>query len=113
MTEINNSPSKHTKYANKSGISSRKEFFKENDFIRNFQVIVLACSNYIIGDEIKDIFNVSFDKQIGNGKQLFWTHYNTDKTKLVIHTRQLSTNVSNNLLMEIANEIRHFTNLGK
>ncbi|WP_175513940.1 hypothetical protein [Flavobacterium degerlachei] len=52
---------------------------------------------------------MSFDKQYGNGKQLFWTHYNSDKTKLVIHTRQLSANVSNDLLKEIANEIRNFT----
>lgn len=112
LTEMNNSPAKFTKNANKSGIPSRKEFFKENDFIQNFQVIILACSNYISGEEITKIFDVSFDKQGGNGKQLFWTHYNSDKTKLVIHTRQLSTNVSDNLLMEIANEIRNFTNQG-
>ena len=62
------------------------------------------------GNEIEEIFNVKFDKQIGNEKQLFWTHYNADKTKLVIHTRQLSTNVSDKLLIEIANEIRNFLN---
>lgn len=108
LTEMNSSPSKHTKYADKSGISNRKQFFKENEFFQNFPVIILACSNYINGNEIENIFNVTFDKQYGNGKQLFWTHYNSDKTKLVIHTRQLSTNVSNDLLREIANQVHNF-----
>jgi len=110
LTEMNSSPAKFTKDANKSGIPSRKQFFKENEFFQNFPVIILACSNYISGNEIENIFNVSFDKQCGDGKQLFWTHYNSDRTKLVIHTRQLSTNVSDNLLKEIANEVRNFTN---
>ncbi len=109
LTEMNSSPAKFTKDANKSGIPSRKQFFKENAFFQNFPVIILACSNYINGNEIENIFNVSFDKQCGDGKQLFWTHYNSDRTKLVIHTRQLSTNASDNLLKEIANEVRNFT----
>lgn len=109
LTEMNNSPAKFTKDANKSGIPNRKQFFKESEFFQNFPIIILACSNYISGKEIEEIFNVNFDKQYGNGKQLFWTHFNTDKTKLVIHTRQLSTNVSDDLLKEIAKEVRNFT----
>lgn len=109
LTEMNDSPSKFTKDANKSGIPNRKQFFKESEFFQNFPVIILACSNYISGKEIEEIFNVNFDKQYGNRKQLFWTHFNTDKTKLVIHTRQLSTNVSDDLLKEIAKEVRNFT----
>lgn len=109
LTEMNSSPSKFTKNANKSTIPNRKEFFKANDFFQNFPVIILACSNYISANEIENIFDVKFDKQYGVGKQLFWTHYNKEKTKLVIHTRQLSTNVSDNLLTEISNEVRNFT----
>lgn len=108
LTEMNNAPAKFTKKANKKGIPDRKQFFKESVFFQNFPVIILACSNYINGNEIEDIFKVNFDEQCGSNKQLFWTHYNSDKTKLVIHTRQLSTNVSNQLLIEIANEIRGF-----
>jgi hypothetical protein len=92
----------------KSGIPSRKQFFKENQFFQDFPVVILACSNYITGVEIEDVFNVNFDRQCGSGKQLFWTHYNSDKTKLVIHTRQLSTNVSDELLKEIAKEVSSF-----
>ena len=110
LTEMNSAPAKFTKDADKSGIPNRKKVFKESDFFQNFPVVILACSNYISGNEIEEIFNVKFDKQIGNEKQLFWTHYNADKTKLVIHTRQLSTNVSDKLLIEIANEIINFLN---
>lgn len=109
LTEMNSAPAKFTKDADKSGIPNRKQFFRESEFFQNFPVIILACSNYISGKEIEEIFNVNFDKQFGNGKQLFWTHFNTDKTKLVIHTRQLSTNVSDDLLKEIAKEVRNFT----
>lgn len=108
LTEMNSAPAKFTKDADKSGIPNRKKVFKESDFFQNFPIVILACSNYINGNEIEEIFNVKFDKQIGNEKQLFWTHHNADKTKLVIHTRQLSTNVSDKLLIEIAKEIRFF-----
>lgn len=108
LTEMNNSPAKFTRHADKSGIPNRKQFFKQSDFFQSFPVVILACSNYVNGDEIKEIFSVRFDKQFGKGKQLFWTHYDSDRTKLVIHTRQLSTNVSDDLLMEIAHEISGF-----
>jgi hypothetical protein len=109
LTEMNSSPAKFTRDADKSGIPNRKRFLKESDFFQNFPIVILACGNYIKGNEIEDIFNVSFDKQRGvQKKQLFWTHYNSDKTKLVIHTRQLSSDVSGDLLIEIANEARNF-----
>ncbi len=113
LTEMNNSPSKFTRDADKSGIFSRKQLFEESLFFQSFPVVIFACSDYINGQEIKEIFKVNFHKQKGNGKQLFWTHFNTDRTKLVIHTRQLSTNVSNDLLIEIGNEIRQFLNKNK
>lgn len=113
LTEMNNAPAKYAKFTNTNGVQNRKLFFKESDFFQNFQVVILACGNYINGEEIEDIFNVSFDKQYGIDKQLFWTHYNSNKTKLVIHTRQLSMNVSDDLLKEIANQVRVFLEMEK
>ena len=100
VTEMNSSPAKFTRDANKTGISGRKQLFKE----------ILACSNYINGSEIEDIFDVKFENQFGTEKQLFWTHYNSERTKLVIHTRQLSTNVSDTLLKGIAEKISELVN---
>ena len=108
LTEINSASAKYTKYADKSSVPVRKQFLKESKFIQCFPIVILACSNYINGKEICDIFNVTFERQGGKDKQLFWTHYNSDRTKLVIHTRQLSANVSDDLLREMANEIYRF-----
>lgn len=42
----------------------------------------------------------------------FFTHFNNDKTKLVIHTRQLSANVKTDLLKDMGKVIReHLKNL--
>lgn len=115
ITELNDSPNKNTHNANKDSLKSRKELFKNEPFIQNFKVIILACSNYITntgeGDEreIDTIFNVKFTpKSIAKKliNQKFWVHKNESGSKLVIHTRQLSANVSDELLEEIAKEVR-------
>jgi len=120
-TEMNTNRSKNTRSASKEGMQKRKETFFKSDFIQQFPVTVLACGDYIQNNdkirEIDDIFGVGFDKKYPNentkNQQSFWTHYNANKTKLVIHTRQLSCNVTNELLKEMANVIKSFlgTNL--
>ena len=116
ITEMSDAPSKTTGKALqrknfKRELENRKNTFLKSNFIQNFPVVILACNDYITGNEIEEIFTVNFCEQKGNGNQLFWTHYNTVKTKLVIHTRQLSTNVSNNLISEIAEVIRYMLKL--
>lgn len=114
-TEINDSPETNTSTANKSGLNKRKNLFKESEFIQSFPVVVLACSNYIRNKdkdrELDRIFNVTYDGD-ESGKYLyskgnwFFVHHNKDKTKLVIHTRQLSANVDSVLLKEMGKVIR-------
>ncbi len=115
-TEMNDSPSKTTAKANKESIAKRKNLFKESAFIQSFPVVILACSNYITNNdklrEIDDIFGVTYagdevSRYYSSGNW-FYLHYNADKTKLVIHTRQLSTNVKNELLQDMASVIREF-----
>ncbi|WP_348825582.1 hypothetical protein [Flavobacterium aestuarii] len=118
-SEINDSPSKTTSKADKTNISSRKEILKVSEFIQNFPVIVLACSDYITNSEnnreINNIFDVEYigsemgTKYYSTGNWYF-LHYNKNKTKLVIHTRQLSTNVNNELLKDLAKIIRKHLN---
>ena len=118
-TEINDAPNKNTSTADKSKLNERKLLFKESDFIQNFPVVVLACSNYIKTNiefnEIEDIFGVKhkdeFRKECYNKTNWFFSHYNEDKTKLVIHTRQLSADVKSDLLKDMGEEIRE--HLGK
>lgn len=113
-TEINDSPDQNTRTANKSNLNERKVLFKESKFIQNFPVIVLACSNYIKNNskirEIDEIFKVNYkyeyEKKIYTKFNWFFSHYNEEKTKLVIHTRQLSANVKPELLKDMGNVIR-------
>ncbi|WP_162927103.1 hypothetical protein [Flavobacterium psychrotrophum] len=114
-TEINDSPEKNTASADKSSLSSRKELFRASKFIQDFPVVVLACSNYFKNNdnlrEIDKTFSVEYFD--GEGKKYtpsnwFYTHYSTDenRSRLVIHTRQLSANVKPELLGDMANIIR-------
>lgn len=113
-TEINDSPNKNTNTANKNNLNERKLLLKESKFIQNFPVIVLACSDYIKNNdeirEIDEIFGVhykdEYEKKIYTKSNWFFSHYNDDKTKLVIHTRQLSTNVMSELLANMGEVIR-------
>ncbi len=111
-TEMNKNRAKRTKDALKDGMLERKNTFFREDFIKQFPVIILACGDYIQNKEIReidDIFGVEFVREYKTETlkpQSFWTHYNPEKTKLVIHTRQLSSNVTNELLIEMAKVIK-------
>jgi len=115
MTEVNSSPSKLTHKADTSSVQSRKAFIKDSAFFQNFPVVIVAGLGYfeIINDrnEIEDIFGVKFhEPKLAGGKlnQPYWIHFSEDKTKLLINTRQLSMNVSDALLKEIAEVVRLF-----
>jgi hypothetical protein len=114
-TEINDSPSKKTSIADKSNLKNRKKLLKNSEFIQSFPVIILACSNYIINNdetrEIDDIFDVTYDgdeegKFFFSSGNWFFTHHNKKQSKLVIHTRQLSADVKDEMLQKMASIIR-------
>ncbi|WP_303012538.1 hypothetical protein [uncultured Bacteroides sp.] len=78
-------------------------------------MIVLAHSNYIQNNdnirEIDDIFGVTYDgDDVGkfwfNKGNWFYTHHDISGSKFVIHTRQLSANVRNELLEEMTRIIK-------
>lgn len=122
-TEINDSPEKNTAIADKSGLNERKTLFKNSDFIQSFPVVVLACSDYIKNNdeirEIDEIFNVTYDgDEVGkywfNKGNWFFVHHNADSSKIVVHTRQLSADVKNDLLEKMGEIIReHLIRIGE
>lgn len=112
-TEINDSPSKKTITADKTSIKNRKALLK-CEYIQSFSVVILACSNYIQNNdevrEIDDIFDVRYDgdetgKYLYSETNWFYTHHDAMKKRLVIHTRQLSCNVMNELLENMSDVI--------
>lgn len=110
-TEINDAPEKTTNLADKSSLNERKKMFKNSKFIQDFPVVVLACSNYINNNEqvreIDEIFKVKYcDGKVYTKTNWFFTHFNEENTKLVIHTRQLSNNVKPELLKDMGEVIR-------
>lgn len=119
-TEMNNSHSKKTVVADKTTLDWRKEIFFKDVFFKDFSVIVLACSNYIVGKEIEDIFKVRFTEAIPsalpkpNMNNTFWCHYSNDRKRLVIHTRNLSGAVNDAILRSMAKVIAsHLKNNGQ
>ena len=119
ITEMNNTASTKTKNVAER---LRPDYFRHRFFL-DFPVVILACSDYIQNIpgnwQINDIFQVTYD--ICNGKHnnysqgnWFYIHRSSDSKRLVIHTRQLSMNVSDEMLRDMANVIRtHLLEWGK
>lgn len=92
----------------------RKCTFFTDEYIQSFPVVVLACGNYIRNDdfdrEINRIFNVTYDTVNGehkyNDSNWFYCHYNYDKSRLVIHTRNLSSGVKSELIQDMGHIIK-------
>lgn len=122
FTEMNNTASPKTADAERN---LRIEMFK-HPFFRDFSVVILACSNYIInqGDkrQIDETFAVRYDKErdcriggpVYEKGQWFYTHHSEDGKRLVIHTRQLSQYYNDLMLQDMAKIVRwHLLNSGK
>jgi hypothetical protein len=115
ITEMSDLPSKTTGLAQrkkefKEKLKHRKKTFFKSEFIQNFPIVILASNDYINGEEICSIFNVQFIEKRGSSGQWFWIHSNTEKSRLVIHTRNLSGSVSDKFLKDIASEVKLFLN---
>jgi hypothetical protein len=95
-------------------LAQRKHTFFAHPYFKEFKVIILACSDYIVnyGDrrEIDTLFDVTFDVNGGahevGPQNAFWVHHSADGKRMVIHTRQLSGAVSDKLLEEMGSVIR-------
>ncbi len=106
----------------KLDLQNRKDTFFNEDFIQDFKVVVLACSGYIVNNEknweINNLFKVEYPgddfeyiegfkaSKIYSRGNWYFLHLNKEKTKLVIHTRQLSSNVNDDLLRDMGKIIR-------
>ena len=130
ITEYNINPSKRTsnqdKVAKRKSINQRNEFFKTADFFQQFPIVIVAAGDYggkDFGVSLSDTFSVEYNSfwevrdsgltnvfiEKGEKKetnQWFSLHYNKERTKIVVHTRQLSSNISDRLLQEIANKVK-------
>lgn len=115
-SEMNGGPSPLTREAKRDTLPIRKRLYFTDPFFDRFPVIILACGNYIKNSSLKPeereidrIFHVSFYEERKCGeKNAFWIHYNENRTRLVIHTRNLCADVSKELINNIGEEVKEF-----
>lgn len=102
----------------KDFISQRQKLFNLR-FFKSFPIIVIASGHYSrdFDFNIEKSFEVEWTKEtILVGKSWINLHYSTnpENKRLLIHTRQLSTSVANELIDELSNIIKNFLqNLSK
>lgn len=115
ITEVNSTPSPKTKDADISSIGFRKDILFRSSFFQSFPIIIIAGLGYFeissTQNEIMDIFKLdSVEKRCALNKenQPYWIHFSANRKRLLINTRQLSMNVSDALLQEIAEVVREF-----
>lgn len=113
ITETNSTPSRKTQNADISSIGFRKDSLLRSEFFQSFPVVILAGVGYYMIDEkineVESIYGVKFaEKRLAGGKksQPYWIHYCDNPKKILVNTRQLSINVSDALLQEVASTIR-------
>lgn len=88
ITEINSPVSKNqTGYKN----NLEREILIQNEFYRNFPVIIMAAGDYA-NEKIENLFDVIHSKKDSDSKphQRFEVYYSKDKKRVLVNTRQLS-----------------------
>lgn len=128
LTEYNQNPSKNSALQEtteqRESIKERDEFFRSTPFFQQFPIVIVAAGDYggknfdvhlvdTFKVEWKGLFEVREEGvfQIEPGTKVYkgqWFSLHYSPNKLVIHTRQLSMDVSNSLLENIAAKVREF-----
>lgn len=98
-------------------VQQRKEMFK-NDFFQNFPIAVMACGHYPTKDfnfDIETTFDVKWDQNTivlskGNYLNIHYGKTKTGSDKILIHTRQASLGVTNELLDKIGSLCKPYYN---
>lgn len=116
ITELNDFPSKKSFNLPRlnelriDSIRSRMDLLNKS-FFRSFPVVIIASGHYPRDHnfDIEKTFKVDY---IGNttkvGNSWYNLHHSKDDKRLVIHTRQLSNGVTNDLVNAISNEVKSF-----
>ena len=93
----------------RQSIKRREKMFKE-EFFQKFPIVIVAAGHYPKRYEIdlEELFGVEWiGKTLPVGKKWMNLHYNQQRTKLLIHTNQLSR-YTNDLIGAMALHVRNF-----
>jgi hypothetical protein len=98
LSEINYIPSKYSEIKRFDNHERLKMLSSE--FFKSFEVVILACGSYLKKEQIENIFSVSYSESILKSRENIHIYQNSNQ--LIINTRQLSMDASNDLLIKIA-----------
>ena len=115
ITEFSDYPTKES-YKNEDIEALRKQSIEERKplfampFFKDFPIVIVAAGNspsrYHIN--LEQTFDVVFQKEIKVEGDRYFLHFSKDNKRILIHTRQLSNGVSNELITAIAAEAKKF-----
>ncbi|NTE00492.1 hypothetical protein G6M26_23375 [Agrobacterium tumefaciens] len=118
LTELNEIATKYSyggkelKKIRNESIEKRKDLFRM-DFFKCFPITIIAAGHYPrdYNFNIEHIFDVKFSGETTVvGRDYYNVHYNSDSNRIVIHTRQLSMAVTDELIEAIAEKCSPFLN---
>lgn len=111
ITEFNDVCSLYSRRSSEviQSIKNRTENLLNDPFFKSFPIIIVACGHYIRQYkhiiDLQKLFEVEWD-----GQTVFvdkkWYNIHKGNGKILIHTNQLSINISNQLLKDIAKECK-------
>ena len=93
----------------RQSIKRREKMFKE-EFFQKFPIVIVAAGHYPkrYDIDLEELFGVEWmGKTLPVGKKWMNLHYNKQRTKLLIHTNQLSR-YTNELIAKIALCVKDF-----
>ena len=116
ITELSDYPTKES-YNDKEIEALRQQSIEERKslfalpFFKDFPIVIVAAGDYPekYNFDMQQTFDVQWEgKTIEVGKYWYNLHFSKDNKRILIHTRQLSNSVSDELIAAIANEAKKF-----
>lgn len=102
ITELNHQPSK--KSLGYTSNPEREKLWSFN-FFRSFPLVILATGSYISRLDIKRLFGVKFTEERSEPYRKLVIYNSKDGVRRLINARQLSSGVSNEYIVDIANQL--------
>ena len=116
ITELSDYPTKES-YNDKEIEALRQQSIEERKplfalpFFKEFPIVIVAAGDYPekYNFDMQQTFDVQWEgKTIEVGKYWYNLHFSKDNKRILIHTRQLSNSVSDELIAAIASEAKKF-----
>ena len=115
ITELSDYPTKES-YNDKEIEALRQQSIEERKplfalpFFKDFPIVIVAAGDYPSRYQIdlEQTFDVVYKGEIEVRKDRYFLHFSKDNKRILIHTRQLSNSVSDELIVAIANQAKKF-----